>query len=78
VATAAAHATAAVATATATATTTTTTTSQRHRWRSQANRRNCQQRDHCLTQHKHSPSEISHPTRRSQQVAIDLGNRYSR
>jgi hypothetical protein len=73
VATAAAHATAAVATATATAAA--ATTSQRYRWRSQANRRNCQQRDHCLTQHEHSPSEISHP---AQQLAIDLGNRYSR
>jgi hypothetical protein len=69
------EATAAVATATAATAATTTTTSQRYRWRSQANRRNCQQRDHCLTQHEHSPSEISHP---AQQVAIDLGNRYSR
>jgi hypothetical protein len=38
------------------------TTRQRHGWRSQANRRNCQQRDHRLTQHRHSPSEISLPT----------------
>jgi hypothetical protein len=49
-ATAAAHAAAAVAAATATA-----TTSQRHCWRSQANRRNCQQRDNRLAQHNHSP-----------------------
>jgi hypothetical protein len=38
------------------------TTRQRHGWRSQTNRRNCQQRDHRLTQHCRSPSEISLPT----------------
>jgi hypothetical protein len=32
---------------------------QRHAWRGQTNRRNCQQRDHCFTQHCHSPSDIS-------------------
>jgi hypothetical protein len=52
----------AAAMATASSASATTTTRQRHRWRSQANRRNCQQRDHCLTQHRHSPSEISLPT----------------
>jgi hypothetical protein len=30
---------------------TSATTRQRHGWRSHTNRRNCQQRDHCLTQH---------------------------
>ena len=41
---------------------TSATTRQRHGWHSHTNRRNCQQRDHCLTQHCHSPSEISLPT----------------
>jgi hypothetical protein len=36
-------------------------TRQRHCWRSQANGRNCQQRDNRLAQHHHSPSEISLP-----------------
>jgi hypothetical protein len=35
------------------------TARQRHGWRGQTNRRNCQQRDHCFTQHCHSPSDIS-------------------
>jgi hypothetical protein len=39
-----------------------TTARQRHCWRSQTDRRNCQQRDHCLTQHSHPPSEIPLPT----------------
>jgi hypothetical protein len=38
------------------------TARQRHGWRGQTNRRNRQQRDHCFTQHCHSPSEISLPT----------------
>src|SRR5712675_1066133 len=54
-------ATAAAAVA-ATAAAASATTRQRHRWRSQTNRRNCQQRDHRLTQHCRSPSEISLPT----------------
>jgi hypothetical protein len=48
----------AAAKATATPVAASTATSPRHRWRNQANGRNCQQRDHCLTQHDHSPSEI--------------------
>jgi hypothetical protein len=62
---AAAHATSATAvasSASASATAASATTRQRHRWRSQANGRNCQQRDHRFTQHRHSPSEISLPT----------------
>jgi hypothetical protein len=60
---AAAHATSATAVASsASASATAATTRQRHRWRSQANGRNCQQRDHRFTQHRHSPSEISLPT----------------
>jgi hypothetical protein len=55
-ATAAAKATATPVAASTAATS--TATSPRHRWRNQANGRNCQQRDHCLTQHNHSPSEI--------------------
>jgi hypothetical protein len=51
-------ATAAVTTATATST---AATRQCHCWRSQANRRNCQQRDNRLTQHHHSPSETLAP-----------------
>jgi hypothetical protein len=54
-----AHAATAVATATATAAP--AATRQRHRWRSQANGRNCQQRDHCFAQHNHSPSETLAP-----------------
>jgi hypothetical protein len=64
-----AHTHAAVETASATAkaaatvaTTTATTARQRHCWRAQTNRCNCQQRDHRLTQHGHSPSEIPLPT----------------
>ena len=49
---------AAVATATAPAT---AATRQCHCWRSQANRRNCQQRDNRFTQHHHSPSETLAP-----------------
>jgi hypothetical protein len=45
------------------ATASTSTTSQRHRWRSQADGRNCQQRDRYVTQHDDSPSEISLPTK---------------
>jgi hypothetical protein len=53
---------AAVATATSTSTSTSTAaTRQCHCWRSQANRRNCQQRDNRLTQHHHSPSETLAP-----------------
>jgi hypothetical protein len=52
-------ATAAVATTTTTAAT--ATTRQRHRWRSQANGRNCQQRDNRFAQHNHSPSETLAP-----------------
>jgi anti-sigma regulatory factor (Ser/Thr protein kinase) len=55
---AAAHA---ATTAVATATTATAATRQRHRWRSQANGRNCQQRDNRFTQHHHSPSETLAP-----------------
>jgi hypothetical protein len=51
-------ATAAVATTTTAAT---ATTRQRHRWRSQANGRNCQQRDNRFAQHNHSPSETLAP-----------------
>jgi hypothetical protein len=57
---AAAHA-ATAAVATATAASTAAATRQRHCWRSQANGRNCQQRDNRLAQHHHSPSEISLP-----------------
>jgi hypothetical protein len=52
----------AAATAAVAATTAAATARQRHCWRSQANRCNCQQRDHRLTQHDHSPSEIPLPT----------------
>ena len=63
---------AAVATATAPA-----TTRQCHCWRSQANRRNCQQRDNRLTQHHHSPSETLAPNRNTPlHVAIVLENCY--
>jgi hypothetical protein len=72
-ATATAHATATVATAAATAT---ATASQRYRWRSQANRRNCQQRYHRLTQHHHSPSEYRSQPRHLSQVAIAPEKRY--
>jgi hypothetical protein len=51
---------AAVATATSTSTST-AATRQCHCWRSQANRRNRQQRDNRLTQHHHSPSETLAP-----------------
>jgi hypothetical protein len=61
-ATAAAKATAAPMAASTSTAATSTASSQRHRRRNQANGRNCQQRDHCLTQHDHSPSEISLPT----------------
>jgi hypothetical protein len=54
-------------TSVATSTSASTTARQRQRWREQANRRNCQQRD---------PSEISHPARRSLQVALAWRNRY--
>jgi hypothetical protein len=54
-------ATAHAATAVATATAAPAATRQRHRWRSQANGRNCQQRDHCFAQHNHSPSETLAP-----------------
>jgi hypothetical protein len=74
-ATATAHATATVATAAATATAT-ATASQRYRWRSQANRRNCQQRYHRLTQHHHSPSEYRSQPRHLSQVAIAPEKRY--
>jgi hypothetical protein len=65
---------AAVATATAPAT---AATRQCHGWRSQANRRNCQQRDNRLTQHHHSPSESLAPNHNtSLHVAIVLENCY--
>jgi hypothetical protein len=44
-----------MAAAATTTTATATAARQRHRWRSQANRRNGQQRDHRFTQHNHSP-----------------------
>jgi hypothetical protein len=72
-----AHTHAAVETASATtkaaATATTATARQRHCWRSQTNRCNCQQRDHRLTHHSHSPSEILLPTLH---VAIAPEKRY--
>src|SRR5258705_2294099 len=40
----------------------TAATRQRHCWRSQANGRNCQQRDNRLAQHYHSPSETLAPS----------------
>jgi hypothetical protein len=79
-----AHTHAAVETASATtkaaataavATPTPATARQRHGWRSQTDRRNCQQRDHCLTQHCHSPSEIPLPAS-TRQVAIAPEKRY--
>jgi hypothetical protein len=51
----------AVATSASAAAAPTAATRQRHGWRSEANGRNGQQRDHCLTQHHHSPSEIGLP-----------------
>jgi hypothetical protein len=62
VATAATKAAATAAAVATTPTTPTATVRQRHCWRGQADRRNCQQRDHCLTQHSHSPLEIPLPT----------------
>jgi hypothetical protein len=56
-----AHAATAHAATAAVATATATTTRQRHRWRSQANGRNCQQRDNRFAQHNHSPSETLAP-----------------
>jgi hypothetical protein len=50
-------ATAAMATAATAAAT--SATRQRHRWRRQANGRNCQQRDNRLAQHHHSPSRFA-------------------
>jgi hypothetical protein len=61
------------------ATATAATARHRHGWRSQTNRRNCQQRDHRLTQHCRSPSEISLPTsapKHLSQVAIGPEKRY--
>jgi hypothetical protein len=37
------------------------TARQSHCWRSQANGRDCQQRDRCFMHHQHSPSEILLP-----------------
>jgi hypothetical protein len=51
---ASAHATTAVAAAA-------TPASQRDRWRSQANRRHCQESDNRLPQHNHPPSETIAP-----------------
>jgi hypothetical protein len=75
---AAAKAAAAKAAAVATATATSTAaTRQCHCWRSQANRRNCQQRDNRLTQHHHSPSETLAPNRNTPlHVAIVLEKCY--
>jgi hypothetical protein len=56
-------ATAETATAMATTSAAATSARQRHGWRNQADGCNGQQRDHCLTQHECSPSEISLPTR---------------
>jgi hypothetical protein len=67
----AAHAASVAATAAASA-----TTRQRHGWRGQTNRHNCQQRDHCLTQHCHSPSRDIAQPRHSSQVAIGPEKRY--
>jgi hypothetical protein len=61
---------------TATTASSTTAASQRHCWRNQGNGRNCQQCDHRLAQHNHSPSRISLPTTTLLQVAIVLENRY--
>jgi hypothetical protein len=73
---AAAHAATAAVAATTTAATA-AATSQRHCWRSQANGRNCQQRDHRLAQHNHilRPRYRSQPPRYSQ-MAIVSENRY--
>jgi hypothetical protein len=57
---AAAAKTAAVAATTAAAATS-TATRQCHGRRGEADSRNCHQRDHCFTQHHHSPSERLHP-----------------
>jgi hypothetical protein len=63
-----AHATTTVATATATA-----PTRQRHRWRSQANGRNCQQRDNRFAQHNHvSVRDTRSQPQHSVQVVIIL------
>ena len=60
---AAAAKTAAVAATTTTtaAAATSTATRQCHGRRGEADSRNCHQRDHCFTQHHHSPSERLHP-----------------
>jgi hypothetical protein len=62
---AAASAKAAAAKTAAVAATTTAaaaaTTRQCHGRRGEADSRNCHQRDHCFTQHHHSPSERLHP-----------------
>jgi hypothetical protein len=55
------HPASATAVATSASAAAPTATRQRHGWRSEANGRNGQQRDHCLTQHHHSPSEIVLP-----------------
>jgi hypothetical protein len=54
-------ATEAAAMATAAAAATSTATRQCHGRRGEADSRNCHQRDHCFTQHHHSPSERLHP-----------------
>jgi hypothetical protein len=76
-ATAAVAATTTAATAATAAATSAAATSQRHCWRSQANGRNCQQRDHRLAQHNHilRPRYRSQPPRYSQ-MAIVSENRY--
>jgi hypothetical protein len=58
---AAAKTAAVAATTTTTAAATSTATRQCHGRRGEADSRNCHQRDHCFTQHHHSPSERLHP-----------------
>jgi hypothetical protein len=58
---AAAKTAAVAATTTAAAAATSTATRQCHGRRGEADSRNCHQRDHCFTQHHHSPSERLHP-----------------
>jgi hypothetical protein len=71
----AAHVTSAKATAMAAATTAASaTTRQRHGRRGQANGCNSQQREHFLSQHVHSPSEIDPAPSSDVQVAIVLEN----
>jgi hypothetical protein len=57
----------------AVATTTPAAARQRHCWRSQTNRRNCQQRDHCLTQHSHSMSTCGGKTDLEEVTMAEVG-----